>query len=137
MAVTTKRPRILNGVGMVAQPPQLVLGAKGEITLGLIQQLNGWLQDVASKLNGRLTSGTGEHATQAGNFDEQWVEGETPSVADTQFAIYHGLGRLPVFWKYIVDRACIIYTADVGSWNKDVIFAKCNVASVIFRMRLE
>lgn len=130
-----QRKRIGNGVGMIGSPPRLVLGSKGEITVELVQLLNSFLQDIVGKLNGFLSEGTGEHATQSGNQDGQWIEGITPSVADTEFRVPHGLNRRPIgFDVRHIDKGGVIYSSSSGSWNSEVLFLKCTTVTTTYRI---
>ncbi|MGH7411398.1 MAG: hypothetical protein ACREJ6_10140 [Candidatus Methylomirabilis sp.] len=129
------RARIPNGVGMMAEPALLTAGPDGKIPISALQLLNGQLVDVFEKINGLISFGDGSHATQSGNINGQWIEGVTPSVADTEFEVFHGLGkRATGFFVLQMDKAAILYVSNIGSWASDVLYLKCNVASVTFRI---
>lgn len=123
---------------MVGEPPplQLEVGADGEkrVTASLVSLMNLFQQSIIRKLNGRLRFGNGDHATQSGNIDGQWIEVVTPS-ADVEFAVDHGLERLPA--GYIVARAnkaCNVYDSNVGGWNDRTIYLKCDTGTVTLRI---
>jgi hypothetical protein len=131
------RPIVKNGVGQIGQPPPLTLDASGNVTAALVQQLTFFLQDVVRKLNGHLSKGNGDHGTQTGNTRGQWLEVQFPVAPDTPLRIPHGLGVLPVAYEVgRRDRACIVYDAKIGSWNSEVFYLACDVASANVRLEL-
>lgn len=131
-----RRDRIPNGVGMVGAPPLLQL-SDGEVTDELISILTLFQQSIVRKLNGRLSWGNGDHATQSGNIDGQWVEVVTPSVANTEFVVPHGLGRVPS--GYLVMRrsqVAELYDSNIGGWNDRNIYLKCDTGDATIRFVL-
>ena len=132
-----QRPIIRNGVGMIGQPPELTLDAEGRVSASLIQQLNGFLQSVIRKINGNLSYGNGDHATQGGNLFQQWHEVTFSATPDTEERIPHGLGKLPTGYEVCRrDRACVLYDSSIGSWNTEVMYLKCDVASATVKLRV-
>ena len=132
------RKRIFNGVGMLGAPPLLQLERDPDgterVSSALISQLNLFQQNIISKINGLLRFGTGDHATQAGNIDGQWIEVVTPS-ANLQFRVDHGLSRLPAgYWVLRRDKACIVYDSTVGGWNDRHIYLKCDTDTATLRL---
>jgi hypothetical protein len=125
--------RIRAGSGMIADPPRVRLGDKGELTAFLLSQLNDTLRDVVNSLNGRLSLGDGVQSSWAGNLDGQWIELVTPGVADSEFAVPHGLGKVPSGYLVVrKDQAAHLYDSNVGGWSEDTIYLKCDVVSVTF-----
>jgi hypothetical protein len=69
-------------------------------------------EQTARIINGGLSFGAG---TNKDNIDGAWIAVTTPAGANTDFAVTHNLGRIPV--GYIVmtkSAACDIYTGSVG-----------------------
>lgn len=88
-------------------------------------------RELAEKLNGGLSLGAGKHLQRTGNIDGQWLWVKFPSVANTEYQIRHGLGRVP--FGYIPARkdfAASIYDSSVGSWTNNVMYLKCDVKSI-------
>jgi hypothetical protein len=64
------------------------------------------------------------------NLDCFKVTGTAPGTANTEFAISHSLGRIPIgFLVASVDQAAIIYKSTTA-WTSSHVYLKCNVASV-------
>lgn len=123
------RVRKENGVGMLAVPDFLRVD-DGKITARAAVQFSSDQRDIIRKLNGRISFGNGEQSSQSGNIDGQWIEIVFPATPDEEVTVPHGLGRLPC--GYIVmlkDRAADVYVSRFGSWGKDTMYLKCNVAS--------
>lgn len=94
-------------------------------------QLNSLIASIAKRLNQGISLGTGAQSTQTGNIFGQWIEWVTPSVADTEFAVPHGLDKTPI--GYFVakrDKAGTLYVSSSGSWKKNVAFFKDSGAAV-------
>lgn len=64
------------------------------VARGVIVSLYRALETIIGLLEGRLNLGTGRHASWSGHVDGQWLEVVLPT-ADTDFAVPHGLGRVP------------------------------------------
>lgn len=132
-----RKSRIYNGFGMVGSPPDFQVDQEGNLAASLVSQLNVQSQGLVRKLNGHLSFGNGQPSSNAGNFDAVWIDFLTPSVADTQFAVYHPLGRLPAgvgVWRQ--DAAAILYDLNIGGWNVEKIYFGCDVGSITFRILL-
>jgi hypothetical protein len=49
----------------------------------------------------------------------------------------HGLGRKPIGYDVVRrDAAAIVYDSSGGSWGEDVIYLKCDTASVTIKLRV-
>jgi len=95
------------------------------------------LRAIISKFNGAISFGNGSSGYRAGNIDAQYIDVFTPSVADTEIEIPHGLGRKPIGYDVVRrDAACIVYDSSGGSWGFDVIYLKCDTANVTIKLRV-
>ncbi len=93
-------------------------------------ELDGLLRDILSRLNGGLSHGLGLDGHQAGNFRGQTFKIVTPSVADQQFDVVHGLRRVPIGYNVLDrDQAGGVYSTSRGSWTESIISLKCSLAS--------
>ncbi len=71
---------------------------------------------------------------KAGNFEGQWLEFTSSATPDAENAVTHKLNRVPT--GYIVgqrDKAGVLYNGTT-TWTSSIIYLKCNVASVTFRI---
>lgn len=134
------RKVIKNGVGQLGEPPLLSLertpGGEERVSAALISLLNLFQQTIIRKINGAISWGNGDHATQTGNIQGQWIEVVTPS-ADVEFVVDHGLGRVPAgVVKMRANKACQIYDSNIGGWNDRKIYLKCDVDTATIRVAL-
>lgn len=135
------RARLQNGVGMMGEFPKLqhehTPEGEEKISARTMDALNLFLQTLVRKINGLLSFGNGEHASQSGNLDGQWIRLTTPSAANTEFSVPHGLGRTPVdYWQGGGDKAYRLYDSNKGGWNETTVYLKCDVASAQVRFVL-
>lgn len=132
-----KQIRVESGFGHIGKPSRLILDKEGKVPPGAIVQLNNTVQRIVDTINGALSGGNGDQGTRTGNFDGQFLEFTTPSTPDAEFELFHGLGRIPV-GKVVVrqDKAASLYDSSAGSWTTEVVYFKCNVASVLVRIVL-
>lgn len=95
------------------------------------------LRTIIEKFNGAISLGNGSSGYRAGNLDAQYIDVFTPTVADTEIEIPHGLGRKPVGYDIVRrDLACSVYDSSGGSWGNDVFYLKCSVGSVTLKIRV-
>ena len=95
------------------------------------------LRGMIDKFNGGISLGNGLSGYRSGNLDAQYIDVFTPSVADTEFAVPHGLGRKPIGYDVVrSDKAAIVYDSSGGSWGDNVLYLKCNVASTTIKLRV-
>lgn len=95
------------------------------------------LRSIIEKFNGAISLGNGSTGYRAGNLDAQYIDVFTPATPDTEIEIPHGLGRKPIGYDVVRrDVACIVYDSSGGSWGNDVIYLKCNTASVTLKLRV-
>jgi len=117
--------------GLIAPPPQVRLGDDGKVSVASIVSLNQTLASIIRHINSGLSVGAAGAGTQVGNFRNQWLVFLSPGTANVEFELPHGLGRAPIgFTTWFVDAAAVIYASRYGSWNKERILLKVNVASV-------
>lgn len=115
------------------QLPALATTKDGQFTPNAIVQLLGFLRTLTQRLNGLVSFGGGVNSTWTGNVDGQRVEFTTPGVADTEFELWHGLGRVPVGRIVMLqDKAGSLYDSNTGGWGTERIYLKCDAASVTF-----
>lgn len=123
------------GLGYVSSAQKVLLDKEGKITPAVATYLTNILFSIVNALNGKLTLGDGAQSSKAGNIDAQWITVLTPAVADTEFAVDHGLGRLAVGAViFTSDKAATIYVSSTGSWTSSRLYLKCNVASATLRL---
>ncbi len=123
--------------GKISEPGPIRMTSDGKIGVDALNQLNGYIAELVKKINRGLSRGTGVNATLTGNLFGQFVEVTTPSVADTEFIVPHGLGQVPIgFDTVLVDKAAILYSSSYGSWGRQHIYLKCNVGTTVARIGL-
>ena len=87
------------------------------------------------EVNARVLAGNVSFGSTTGNSDpEQNMEcskasGTTPGVANTEFAVTHVLGRIPVTFFGHTDNGGVLYKSLVTPWSKTQIFLKCTTAT--------
>lgn len=99
--------------------------------------LSSSLRGIIAKFNGGISFGNGLSGYRAGNMDAQYIDVFTPSVADTEFTVPHGLGRKPIGYDVVRrDKAAIVYDSSGGSWSDTLLYLKCNTASTTIKLRV-
>lgn len=108
-----------------------------KLTGTVANALTSAIKALITKVNGLISLGTGESGHRAGNLDAQYIDVLTPSVANTEFSVPHGLKRVIIGYDVVRrDRAAHIYDSSYGSWDDQLIFLKCDVASATVRLRV-
>lgn len=131
------RQRKASKDGMVQAFEGLRAREDGKFTEGMANSLKGAINALVSKLNGFITFGSGELGAWTGNVDAYTNDYTFPSVADTEMAILHDLGRTPSFiWVALQDRAGSVYTSSYLSWGPQRIFLKASAADMKVRLVL-
>lgn len=93
------------------------------------------LLELCTKVNGRLSLGSGEHNALTGNIEGICIDVLTPSIADTNFTINHNLGYVPQRCAIMLaDRAATIYLAPDAGRTETQITLRCNVASATLKI---
>ena len=130
------RDRIERGGGYLPEP-QPIRASEGKLTPQAVDTINGMFAAIVHVLNGNLTEGDGTAGSGTGNLYGQWIDVVTPSVADTEFVVPHGLKRLAVGVLVVAkDKAAIVYDSNRGSWTRDKILLKCDTGSVTLKLRI-
>lgn len=115
-------------------PIQLV---KGKVPENLLNLIYGVLTNLIDHFNGQISLGTGANYAWAGNLDAQTLEVVSPATPGEKFSVPHGLDRLPIGYDVIRrDQAGIVYDDGPGDWGLDVVYLRCNIASMSFVIRL-
>jgi hypothetical protein len=111
--------------------------ADGKMSGPTAAYLTSALRTIIAKFNGAISLGNGSSGYRAGNLDAQYIDVFTPSVADTEFDIPHGLGRKPIGYDVVRrDKACIVYDSSGGSWGTTTMYLKCNATSATIKLRI-
>lgn len=94
------------------------------------------LNSIVDAFNGRISLGDGTSFNWTGNIDAVEIEWTVPATPNTEFAIPHLLGRIPVrVERTRADRACDVY--DSGTlWTNQLVYLKCSVASALVLLRI-
>ena len=85
-----------------------------------------------------LTSRDGEiqNFDKAGNFNAVWSVFTSNGTANTEDAIPHTLGRVPIgAIATTPDKAAILYRGTT-TWTKDIVYFKTSVATVAWKVML-
>lgn len=129
------RTRLEDGSGTVGAVPTLQLDKKGNVSVSLFNTVISILASLANAINGRLSLGSGVTGFRSGNIDGQWIDLLTPAVADTEFIVPHGLGRVPVgVWPMLQDADGFLKASSTGSWDETVLYLKCSGSSVTMKI---
>lgn len=129
------RPIIEEGAGFIREIFPTNPDPRGLLTGAMFQNVRRVFQALLSRVNGRLSLGSTTDAARSGNLDAQYRVVVTPSVANTEFLVDHGLGRVPV--GYIVvdrDAAAHVYSSLRTTWTSTVLKLKCSGTSVTIRI---
>jgi len=116
--------------GIIAPPAPIRLTEDGNVSPATVLAINQTLAAIVKHINGGLSVGTGQARSRVGNFQNQWLVFTSPSAADTEFELPHGLGRTPIgFTTWFVNKAGVLYIDNYGSWNRDRILLKCSTGT--------
>lgn len=133
MAIRTITPDPNAAMGDI---PPITLD-EGKLSGTTATYLSSALRGIIAKFNGGISLGNGDSGYRAGNLDAQYIDVFTPSVADTEFTVPHGLGRKPIGYDVVRrDKAAIVYDSSGGSWSDTLLFLKCNAASATIKLRV-
>lgn len=90
---------------------------------------------IVNLLNGRISLGFGENQALTGNVVGVTIDVITPSVADTDFTIYHNLGFVPEHMIIVkADKAAIIYVSPTKYGDNNTLTLRSNVASATLKI---
>jgi len=109
----------------------------GKLTGILSGALTQAIKALIRKMNGLISLGSGITGHRAGNMDAQFIDILTPSVADTEFVVPHGLNRLVTGYLIVRrDKSVGIYDSNFGSWNANTVFLKADAVSASIKLML-
>ena len=94
-----------------------------------------WIERLARILNRNTSFGATMHNTdQDINLDIWKATGTTPGTANTQFAITHSLGRVPItIVGQDTNNGGLLYRGSTA-WTKTTIYLKCTTASAAYHV---
>jgi hypothetical protein len=128
-------PVVEDGIGAIPTVQPITLDKDGRISSAQAKSLLDVFRGIINAINGHLSLGNGITGHRAGNIDAQYIDFLCPAVANTEFIVPHGLGRVPVGYMIVrEDRAANVYDSSVGSWSPTLAYFKCNVASTSIRI---
>lgn len=106
------------------------------LTPGL-NNLAGQSQQLARVLSGNTSYGTTmSNADQQNNMNCFKATGTTPGSANTEFAIQHTLGRIPItIDAQDTNNGGLLYRSSTP-WTKTTVYLKCTTASAAYNMIL-
>ncbi len=92
----------------------------------------------ARVLGGQVSFGaTMSNAEQDRNMFCSKASGTTPGVANTDFAVSHGLGRLPITLAgWDTNNGGVIYRSPATAWTKTTATLRCTTVSAVYNLIL-
>jgi hypothetical protein len=98
---------------------------------GILKTIVQLLVTIVDKLNRNVAFGSLSAGERLGNHDAQVFLVVTPAVANTEFEIWHGLGRAPRgYWVLWADKDVPQPTASrPACWTSEVFYLKSSVAN--------
>jgi hypothetical protein len=106
----------------------------GKLPSVTLQALRTLLTSIATKINGLISFGQAKNGSWAGNLDAQFLN-VTPKAVDAEFAVPHGLGRVP--GGYIVVRsssASVLYDSGGGNWTDTTLYLRSSAPAGTFQV---
>lgn len=117
--------------GVFAPPPPIRLNTDGTINVESLVALNLILGGLITHINKGLSLGDGTNGSQMGNLFGQWLSFVTPSSANVEFEMPHGLGVAPFGWiPVFTDGDGVLKASNYGSWNSSRVLFKHGGTSV-------
>lgn len=105
--------------------------ALGNLTL---KTLHDWMVNHSRVLAGNVSFGTTMTNSEPGsNVQNSKATGTTPAAANTEFAVNHILGRVPITFFHHTDNGGVIYKSTTA-WTKTQIFLKCTTVSANYSL---
>jgi hypothetical protein len=111
---------------MVPDMPPITL-SEGKLTEQQAAYISDTVRGIIRTLNGKLTFGNGDNASQSGNIDGQTREYYF-AAKNTDVEIPHGLGRTPIgiiVLDVTVDGA-VVRGSLRGDWNSERLYLRCS-----------
>ncbi len=132
------KPRLRqSGIGHLPQPGRITREKDGTISEQTVGRLHNHLRIVTQAINGGLRFSASEPLGSVGNFKMQMVEMTSPSTPDQEFSTPHSLESAPMGYIVVLqNKAGSLYVSNFGGWSSDLVYFKCDVASVLFNIYL-
>lgn len=92
------------------------------------------IQNLQRILDGNISFGMDSSNEVGKNIDGWDATGTTPGVADTEFSISHGLGRIPKGFIVLSVNAGVVIYKSTTAWTSKVIYLKCSGPSVAYTL---
>jgi len=86
----------------------------------LNQMLFEFLTNLSTLLSGQL---------ECDNLASYFYASADSGDADTEITITHGLGRIPSFYLWNIDKAGTVYDSRRDEWTTNVCYIKCSAAN--------
>jgi hypothetical protein len=97
-----------------------------------LKALHDWNQNHSRILSGNVEFGDTMTNKEPGrNIKCSKATGATPGVANTEFAVTHILGKVPITFFHHTDNGGVIYKSTTP-WTNTQIFLKCTTATANF-----
>jgi len=111
--------------------PRRTLG----FTTPTLDNLVNWLERHGRVLDGNVSFGATNvnKNNRDRNIESSMANGTTPGGANTEFAVTHTLGRIPVTFFGHTDNGGVLYKSTTA-WTKTQIFLKCTTASANYQV---
>jgi len=107
---------------------------KHSLTTNTFDTLSNWLENHGRVLDGNVSFGdTNSNLDRSRNIENFKASGVTPGVVNTEFAVSHGLGRVPVTFFGHTDNGGVLYKSTTA-WTKTQIFLKCTTVSANYQV---
>jgi hypothetical protein len=126
-----------NGFGHLPQPGRITRDEDGGISESTLAKIQSQLELITQTLNGGLRLKSGGTLGRAGNFKAQMIEVITPGSANTEFTVPHSLNAIPEgYFIVLQDKAGSLYTSNFGGWDRDTVYFKSDVTSMLVNVIL-
>jgi hypothetical protein len=132
-----RRLRLPCSRSQVPQPLTIETDKEGRLTTQSVEAINTTLRALATAINGNLSLGDGTQSEHTGNLDGQTIRVKTPVTIGEEFAVPHGMGRVPI-GRIVLgqDSFGSLYDSNRAGWGVDQVFFKCNQSAVTFLLAL-
>jgi hypothetical protein len=128
------RAKLEDGTGAIGDLPDIQM-QDGKMSEQTALRVSSKIKEIIRRINNGWSLGSGVHAHKAGNVDAQFMDILTPSPANTEFEVPHGLLRKPIgYWVVRRDKAVTVYDSSTGSWTDKFLYLKADQASATIRL---
>lgn len=109
--------------------------ATSNVTLNAIHD---WIKNHARVLSGNVSFGDTMTNNEPGRNVNCWkAAGTTPGVANTDFTIAHGLGRIPITISgQDTNNGGLLYRSPAIPWTKTAVTLRCTTVSAAYNVVL-